>query len=153
MVQPCPDTAAAIRIGSHTNQRASVAGMTAAAYIAIVLFGILFVFQALLAAGLPWGAAAWGGQHPGVLPAGFRVASAVSGAVVYPLMALYVIDSADLADISWLPGSGRAAMWVLFGFFVLGTLMNAASRSRIERIWAPVNLALAVCCLVIALNA
>jgi hypothetical protein len=44
-------------------------------------------------------------------------------------------------------------MWVLFGFFVLGTLTNAASRSRIERIWAPVNLILAVCCLVIALNA
>jgi hypothetical protein len=76
----------------------------------------------------------------------------VSGVVVFPLMTLYVVDSADLAEISWLPGSGSAAMWVLFGFFVLGTLTNAASRSRIERIWAPVNAALAVCCLVIALN-
>jgi hypothetical protein len=127
--------------------------MSAAATIAIVLFGIVIVFQALLAAGLPWGAAAWGGQHPGVLPAGLRVASAASVVVVYPLMILYVIDSADLADISWLPGSGAAAMWVLFGFFVLGTLTNAASKSRIERIWAPVNLVLAVCMLVIALNA
>ena len=108
---------------------------------------------ALLAVGVPWGAAAWGGQHPGVLPVGFRVASGVTGTVAYPLMTLYVIDSAGMADISWLPGSGPAAMWVLFGFFVLGTLMNAASRSRIERIWAPVNLILAVCLLVIALNA
>lgn len=127
--------------------------MTAAATVAIVFFGIIIAFQVLLAAGVPWGAAAWGGRHPGVLPAGYRVASAVSGIVVFPLLILYVIDSADLADISWLPGSGPAAMWVLFGFFVLGTLMNAASRSRIERIWAPVNLTLAVCCLVIALNA
>jgi hypothetical protein len=127
--------------------------MTAAAIIAIVLLGITIVFQALLAAGGPWGAAAWGGQHPGVLPTGLRAASGVTGAVVYPLMILYVTDSAGLADISWLPGSGAAAMWVLFGFFVLGTLTNAASRSRIERIWAPVNLTLAVCSLVIALNA
>ena len=127
--------------------------MTAAVTVAIVLFGTIIVFQALLVAGVPWGAAAWGGQHPGVLPTGLRAASAVSGAVVFPLIILYVIDSADLADISWLPGSGRAAMWVLFGFFVFGTLMNAASRSRIERIWAPVNLIVAVCCLVIALNA
>jgi hypothetical protein len=127
--------------------------VTAAATVAIVLSVIIIVFQALLVAGVPWGAAAWGGQHPGVLPTGLRAASAVSGAVVFPLIILYVIDSADLADISWLPGSGPAAMWVLFGFFVLGTLMNAASRSRIERIWAPVNLILAFCCLVIALNA
>ncbi|MDH4119941.1 MAG: hypothetical protein OEX04_20665 [Acidimicrobiia bacterium] len=127
--------------------------MTAAATIAVVLFTIVALFQILLAAGMPWGAAAWGGQNPGVLPNRLRVSSAVSGAVVFPLLALYVIDAAGLAQISWLPGSGRTAMWVLCGFFVLGTLMNAVSRSRIERIWAPVNLVLAICCLVVAINA
>jgi hypothetical protein len=127
--------------------------MTAAATVLIVLIAIVAVFQALLAAGAPWGAAAWGGQHPGVLPAGLRAASGVAAAVVFPLMALYAIDSGELADVSWLPGSGPVAMWVLFGFFVIGTATNAASKSRPERIWAPVNLALAICCLVIALNA
>jgi hypothetical protein len=127
--------------------------MFAAAIVVITLLGIIIVFQALLVAGAPWGAAAWGGRHPGVLPNGLKAASAVSGAVLFPLIILYVIDSADLAEISWLPGSGPTAMWVLFGFFVVGTLTNAASRSRLERIWAPVNLFLAVCFLVIALNA
>lgn len=126
--------------------------MDIAAIIAIVLLGVVTVFQVLLAAGAPWGAAAWGGQHPGVLPTGYRIASGVAAVAVYPLLALYVIAAAGLADISWLPGP-TAAMWVMFGFFALGTLSNAFSRSPIERIWAPVNLALAVCCLVVALGA
>ncbi len=125
--------------------------MDVAAAIALALFVVVAVFQLSLAAGAPWGAAAWGGTNPGVLPAGHRVASAITGALVYPVLALYVIAAAGWADLSWLPGP-RAAMWVLFGFFTLGIPTNAMSRSRIERIWAPVNLALAVCCLVLALG-
>lgn len=127
--------------------------MTVAATASLMLLAVIAVFQALLAAGTPWGVAAWGGRHRGVLPGGLRMASGVSAALVFPLMALYVLDSAGLAGISWLPGSGSVAMWVLFGFFVLGTVANAASRSRFERIWVPVNLSLAVCSVVIALNA
>lgn len=127
--------------------------MTTAAILAIGLFGIVIVFQLLLMLGVPWGAAAWGGQHPGVLPTGYRVGSAISGLVVFPLIVAYVADTAGLSDLAWLPGSGPVAMWVLVAFFALGTGMNAISRSRIERIWVPVNLVLAVCCLVIALNA
>lgn len=126
--------------------------MTTAAIVAIGLFGVVAVFHLLLALGTPWGAAAWGGQHPGVLPTGCRIGSAVSGLVVFPLAALYVADAAQLIDVAWLPG-GSVVMWVLLGYFALGTVMNAISRSRIERVWAPVNLALAVCCLLVALGA
>src|SRR6188768_2016924 len=35
-------------------------------------------FQAALALGAPWGAAAWGGSHPGVLPAEQRISSALA---------------------------------------------------------------------------
>lgn len=124
--------------------------MTVAAVVATVLLGVLLVFQFALAAGAPLGAAAWGGQHPGVLPTGLRVASGISGTAVYPLIILYVLVSADLVQAGWLPGSGAGAMWVLAGFFTLSTLMNAASRSKPERIWAPVSLAVAICCVVIA---
>ncbi|MCB2223698.1 MAG: hypothetical protein KQH83_05925 [Actinobacteria bacterium] len=126
--------------------------MTTAALIATALFGVTAVFQALLAAGRPWGAAAWGGQHPGVLPTGYRVASGIVALVVYPVLALYVLATAGVGGLD-MPGAGAGVMWALFGFFVLGTLTNAFSRSPIERIWAPVNLALAVCCLVLALGA
>ena len=125
--------------------------MDVAGATALALFAVVAVFQLMLAAGAPWGAAAWGGGHPGVLPARLRVASGLTGAVVYPLLALYVIAAAGWAGLSWLPGP-RVAMWVLFGFFTLGILTNGMSRSPIERIWAPVNLALAVCCLVLALG-
>jgi hypothetical protein len=127
--------------------------MTAAAIVAIVLLGTLIAFQILLAFGIPWGAAAWGGQNLGVLPRRYRIASGITAIAVFPLMILYVVESADLAEISWLPGSGSGVMWALFAFFVFGTFMNVVSRSRVERIWAPVNLALAVCCIAIALGA
>ena len=39
-----------------------------AAVIASVLLATLIIFQLLLAAGLPLGAYAWGGQYEGVLP-------------------------------------------------------------------------------------
>ena len=116
-----------------------------AAMVAVALFGVVTVFQLLLALGAPWGAAAWGGQTPGVLPAGFRIGSAVSGLVVYPLMIAYILDASRLVRIAWLPGSRRIAMWVLFAFFALGTVMNTITPSPIERIWAPVNLILAIC--------
>lgn len=125
---------------------------TPAGLVAVALFAVLIVFQVFLAFGVPWGAAAWGGQFPGVLPAGYRVGSAVTALVVYPLMIAYVADAARLTTLSWLPGSGRTAMWVLVAFFALGTVMNAITRSPIERLWAPVNLVLAICCLLLALN-
>jgi hypothetical protein len=43
-------------------------------------------------------------------------------------------------------------MWVLAGFFTLGVLANAISRSRPERIWAVVSAGLAICCAIIALG-
>lgn len=124
--------------------------MEAAAVIAVVLLGALAVFQVALALGAPWGAASWGGTHPGVLPARLRVASAVAGVVVYPLIALLLLDSGGVIDIGWDVGS--LWLWVLTAFFLLGTLANAASRSKVERVWAPVTLVIAVCCAVVALG-
>lgn len=123
--------------------------MEIAGYIALVLLAVLTVFQVALALGAPWGAAAWGGRHPGVLPAGYRVASAASIGV-YGLIGLTVADAAGLVEVfddmpGWL-------LWVLVGFFALGTLANAVSQSRVERIWAPVSAALVICVAIVALG-
>ncbi len=127
--------------------------MTAAAVIAVALLALLAVFQSALALGAPWGQAAWGGRHRRTLPAGLRLASAATAVAACPLMALYVLRSAEVIDAPPLPGAGAVAMWVLVGYFALGTLANLASRSPRERFWGPVALALAVCCAVIALGA
>ena len=42
---------------------------------------VVAAFQVALAAGAPWGRAAWGGQHQGRLPARLRIASAVAAGV------------------------------------------------------------------------
>ncbi|MCI0679398.1 MAG: hypothetical protein L0Z63_10210 [Actinobacteria bacterium] len=55
-----------------------------AGFIAVVLLGVVTLFQLALAAGAPWGVAAWGGRHPGVLPTRLRIASVVVALVVYP---------------------------------------------------------------------
>ena len=124
---------------------------SSAAVIASALLAVLSGFQLGLALGAPWGAAAWGGRNPGVLPAGLRVASAIVGIGIYPLFALVILAAGRLIADDWLPVAPEVAMWVATGFFLVGTLVNAISRSRIERIWAPVSLALAICSAVVAL--
>jgi len=126
---------------------------TAAAYLAIAVMTGVVLFQIGLAAGKPWGRAAWGGQHSGILPRRLRIASAIVAAAVYPLLIAYIASSAELAPGRALPGAGAAMMWALAGFFVLGAVMNAVSRSPIERWWAPVALLLAGCCALVALRA
>ncbi|MDI2098304.1 hypothetical protein [Ruicaihuangia caeni] len=121
----------------------------AVAFVAVI--GLLTLFQAALALGAPWGRAAWGGQHAGVLPTGYRIGSAVS-ILVYGFIAVIALARADVVDV--LPdGFAQVAMWVVFGFLALGVVMNAISRSRIERaVMTPVALVLAVLALLIALG-
>jgi hypothetical protein len=125
--------------------------MTVAAVAAVVLLAVIVLFQLALALGAPFGRAAWGGQHEGVLPTRLRIASALVAVVVYPILILYVLASGTLVEVGWLP-IGPAGMWVLAGFFALGTVANLASRSRPERIWGPVSLVLAVCAAIIAME-
>jgi len=121
-----------------------------AAWIAAALIVVLTVFQLALALGAPAGAAAWGGSHPGVLPTRLRVASGFVAVFCYPVVAIELLYVADVVDFGW--DVSQLWIWVLAGLFVLGALANFASRSRIERIWGPVSLVLAVCCAVIAVE-
>ncbi len=116
---------------------------------AAVLFGTLASFQAALAVGLPWGEAAYGGGRA-ELGMGLRVASGVQAPLVVGF-ALVVLRRAGHSvwaplPLRWLPAATR----VLTGYMVLGTLLNAASRSPIERAWAPIALSLAVLCGIVA---
>jgi hypothetical protein len=116
------------------------------AVVAVVLLAALAVFQVALAAGAPIGQFAWGGQHR-VLPSRLRIGSAVSTAL-YALFALIIWIAASRSS-----AVGAVGIWVLTAFFGLGVLMNAASRSRPERLlMTPVALVLALCCLAIAVQ-
>lgn len=124
--------------------------MKIAAIVGVTLLAVVVVFQIALAVGAPLGKAAWGGRHEGVLPKRLRIASGFAALLVYPLIILVVLDSASLIDMTFLPGNGEAVMWVLCGLFSLGGLANVASRSTVERYWAPISVAIAVCCAIVA---
>lgn len=126
--------------------------MVLAAILAVVLLVAVAAFQVALAFGAPWGAAAWGGQNPGVLGRKLRIASGVAGIVVYPLIVALVLAAAGLIDDGWLPVEGTVIMWVLAGLLGVGAIMNVVSRSRPERNWGAVALTIALCCVVIALG-
>jgi hypothetical protein len=116
--------------------------MTAAVLVSGLLTA-LALFQIALVAGAPLGRFAWGGQHR-VLPTAYRVGSAVS-VLLYGIIAWLVWRAVDQPDDPWI--------WVITGYFGLGVLMNAASRSRAERlVMTPVALLLALGCLVVALG-
>jgi hypothetical protein len=65
---------------------------------------------------------------------------------------LLILATGGLIDVD-VPGTGRTAMWFLTGFFTLGAIANFASKSKLERIWGPVTLVLAISTAVIAVNA
>ncbi len=118
---------------------------------ALIHLGVA-TFQVLLAAGKPWGIYAFGGQHAGVLPRHLRIAG------VFSCLLLLGFATVNLTQAGLLPftGSGpfwRIAVWVIAGYGVLGTFMNAISRSKPERLlWTPVCMILAALNLALVLN-
>lgn len=122
-----------------------------AAYVFTGLLALAAVFQLALALGAPWGAFAYGGQKKGTLPTGYRLAS-IGAIVVYAVIAVIGLDRAGVIDV--LPEViSQVGIWVAFGFFALGVIMNGISRSKPERYtMTPVVLVLAVLALIIALG-
>lgn len=121
--------------------------------LASVLFAALVAFQLALAGGAPWGRAAYGGTHPGVLPPRLRIASAVA-VVVWTAVALVIARRAGIpvwapVPDPWLP----VIAWVIVGLLVVGTVLNAITRSVVERaIWLPFSLVLLVAVLFVAMG-
>ncbi|MBB3677829.1 hypothetical protein [Modestobacter versicolor] len=124
--------------------------ITVVAVVGVAVLAGLAVFQLALVAGAPLGRFAWGGRHE-VLPTGLRVGSVVS-VLLYAAIALVLLEAADASEL--LPaGFVSVAAWVLTGYFALGVVLNAASRSRPERlVMTPVALLLTAVCLVLALG-
>lgn len=123
-----------------------------AGVVALVLFGGLVVFQLALAAGAPWGAAAYGGQSSR-LPTRLRVSSAVA-AVVWAALALCVGRTAGIPVWAPLPDPALPVVcWVVVGLTVVAVVLNAITRSRVERaIWLPVSAVLLVATVAVALG-
>ncbi len=121
-----------------------------AAIAACVVLAALAVFQGALIAGAPIGRFAWGGQHD-VLPLRLRSSSAFS-IVLYIVFAIVILERAGLVTVLGAQFA-QVAGWVLFGYFVLGIVVNSISRSRSERVvMVPACVLLAVLVLLVNLG-
>ena len=124
---------------------------TLAAMSFVVVIALLVIFQLLLALGVPWGRFAWGGQHDGKLPVGYRIASAVS-ILIYGFLGTVILDRAGVISL-YDSGFVVVMAWITFGYLTLGVLMNAVSRSQSERnLMTPVALVLAILAFIVALG-
>jgi hypothetical protein len=95
-------------------------------------------FQLALAAGAPWGRAAYGGAHPGALPRHLRTVSGVA-ALGYGTGVALIVCRAGSARVR------ARAFTTLSVVMTVGTIANGASPSLVERaVWTPVTAATAV---------
>ena len=115
--------------------------------------GVVVAFELCLAAGAPWGAAAWGGADAGRLPTELRVASLLA-AGFWTVAGLTALARGHVAA-SPIPYSfSRRAIWALTALLGAGAVMNAASSSPWERYgWAPFVAGLTVLSLQLARSA
>ncbi|NEM99290.1 hypothetical protein [Pontibacter burrus] len=120
------------------------------AIVFAVLTGIVIIFQACLAAGAPWGAASMGGKYPGKYPSKMRVVAMIN-MLVLGFIAAIVLSKADVL-LPQLKTVATIGIWVVVAFFVLGTVMNTITPSKIERIWAPVAFLQLVTSLIVAIG-
>jgi hypothetical protein len=120
-----------------------------AAVLAAIGFIALAGFQAALAAGAPWGRAAWGGGDS-QLSSAQRGASAVA-AVVYVAAALVVLGRAGMLGAEGNMPLFRWGIWFLVFVMAIGAIPNFISQSRWENfIFGPLAIVLAVLCVVVA---
>ncbi|MBS3180403.1 MULTISPECIES: hypothetical protein [unclassified Pseudoclavibacter] len=120
------------------------------AVIATAVLAGIAVVQVLGALGTPVGHLLWGGQHE-TLPKNLRIGSALS-VLLYAAFAVLLLSRAGS-----LPGGNSTfavvSTWVLFGYFVIGIVMNGISRSRAERAtMTPACVVLAALTLAVALE-
>ena len=108
-------------------------------------FLVVSSFQVAVAAGAPFGPAAYGGGHPGPLPTDLRVVSTVA-AGFWALAAAHALARGGwTARVPW--REHRRISWALAGLCGVGALVNLASSSPWERFgWAPFSLGLALLC-------
>jgi hypothetical protein len=122
-----------------------------AAHVFTFLVIIVVAFQIALAAGVPWGHLTWGGRFPGQLPKRMR-GVAIFSAVLLAVFAVVVEMRAGVLFPEWQRLS-QILIWVVVAYCALGTVANAITPSRWERIiWLPVVLGCLVCSFVVAVN-
>ena len=115
--------------------------------VGAILAGSLVAFQLLLAAGLPFGKMAWGGENA-KLSKKLRISSFISSLIlVYASVVL--LEKAGLVNIIDNNTAINISAWIYVFVFGLSTLGNITSKSKYEKIvMTPVAIYLVVAFLI-----
>ena len=119
------------------------------ANIATFLFGLVIVFQILLAAGILPISMAWGGRQS-ELTASLRIASMIAAVLLGAF--IYVIRyRAGLVSHVPIPVFIKAVSWIITAFMAFNTLGNITSLSTNEKLlFGPVTIILTVACILVS---
>ena len=141
-------------LGSSPGTPAKIGRMmleTFAAGFLVFAFVALALFQIAIVLGAPLGEYAYGGQHRGKLPTGFRIASVASALFAFAVAGHYL---AQLGVLSMLLPSNMNGIvnWTLVGFTGLSAIANNITRSAKEkRLWGSTTIAMLIAAIVVAL--
>ena len=125
--------------------------MIPAAIIFFTLCLIVALFQLALALGAPWGKYTMGGRFPGKLPPQMRTTAFVQMIIIFVFVCIVLIKSGLV--FSQFYSLGKTGIWFVVAFFVLGSILNLSTPSKVERmIWGPVNILLLATSIFVALN-
>ncbi len=124
--------------------------ITIAAYLFTGATSLVVLFYVALIFGAPWGAASMGGKFPGKFPPPMRVVSVVNICLL-TFLNVIVLSRANLF-FTELYDFSTVGIWFVVAFYLLGTILNTITPSKIERIWAPVALTHMISSLLIALS-
>ena len=117
--------------GTDVPSHASASARRPAQLLAAGL-GAVVAFELALAAGAPWGEAAFGGADPGVLSRELRITS-LFASVLWLLASLTALARGGVAASPISYAFSRRAIWGLTILLAAGAVMNAASSSPWER--------------------
>ena len=121
-----------------------------AAIVAAIGFTVLFVFQVLLAVGVPLGRAAFGGKSA-TLTQELRIASVISALLIIGAIWMVLARAGVIATGKRARGIARWSIWGFVALFSLSAFVNFASSSPWERFgWGPFAVMLVVCCVLVA---
>ena len=121
------------------------------AYIFIVLSIGIAIFQLLLAFGAPYGEYTLGGKYPGKLPRNLRIAAIFQILILLGFTLMVVSKSGIAFDALYYVA--RVGIWVVFAFFIMGTILNLSSPSKKEKmVMGPLNIIAMICTFLIAIS-
>ena len=122
------------------------------AWIGIIIFGLLIIFNILLLFGAPLGEFTMGGKFNKLPKARHKMSFISILILLFAILILLQLGNIYVVGFSF--AIAKVSAYILAGYFCLNTAMNFLSKSKKERfVMTPLAAAVAICILVTVITA